>query len=355
MTDTFNISIEKVGESKLSQTKLTDIKFGSIFTDHMLLCDFENGEWANPKIMPYQDIPMNPATVSLHYGQLIFEGLKAYVNESNEIVTFRPTAHLERFNRSAVRLCMPQVNEEIFINGIREMVLLEQDWFPKEEGSSLYIRPFMMATDTTLGVNISSRYKFLVILSPVTKYYSTPVKVMVEPKYVRAAEGGLGFTKAAANYCASLYPTSLALQKGYNQLVWTDHKEHKYIEESGTMNIMFVIGNKLITPALSDSILSGITRDSILTVARDWGLDVEERKVSIDEVVSAYNDGTLKEMFGTGTAVVVSHIESFHYDGKDYVLPAPEKREFSNKVYKYLNDLRMGTISDPYGWVHKFE
>lgn len=355
MTETFQIEINRTSASRLADTDFNNLQFGKIFTDHMLVCDFEDGYWHNPQIVPFGDLLLSPANVTLHYGQTIFEGLKAYKNDAGEIVLFRPEAHLERFNRSAVRMCMPQINEEVFIGGITELLKLDKNWFPGTEGSSLYIRPFMFATDNTIGVHISNKYKFIILINPVDKYYSEPLKVMIENKYVRAAEGGIGFAKTAGNYASSLYPTKLAVQKGYHQLIWTDHKEHKYIEESGTMNIMAVINNTLITPPLSDSILAGITRDSVLTLARDWGMKVEERKVSVDEIFEAHSKGELTDIFGTGTAAVIAHIALVNYKGQDFVMPEVEKREFSKKMLENLISVRLGRVKDNHGWVFKVD
>ncbi len=353
MTETFQIEIKKAEQSRINEVDFANLSFGKVFTDHMLVCDFFDGYWHNPLIVPFQNLSISPANVALHYGQSIFEGLKAYKNIEDEMVLFRPHGHLERFNRTAVRMGMPQVTEELFIEGISELIRLDKNWFPKTSGSSLYIRPFMFATDDTIGVHISLQYKFIILLNPVDKYYSEPLKVMVERKYVRASEGGIGFAKTSANYASSLYPTKLAVQKGYHQLIWTDHKEHKYIEESGTMNLMCIINNTLITPSLSDSILQGITRESILTLAKDWGMAVEERKVTVDEVIEASQNGTLTEIFGTGTAAVVAPIILVNYKGIDYEMPGLEGRIFSKKMVETLQDLRKGNIKDNHGWIYK--
>ncbi|MDX5347354.1 MAG: branched-chain amino acid aminotransferase [Hymenobacteraceae bacterium] len=348
-----NINIQQVAESRISELDYNNIQFGTIFSDHMLIADFENGEWQSPQIVPYGNLALSPATSAIHYGQSIFEGMKAYKNPQGEVVLFRPLDNFKRLNKSAVRMCMPELPEEIFMQGLTQLLQLDNKWVPPTSGCALYLRPFMFATDDFIGVRPSSRYKFIIFSCPVNKYYAAPLRVKIEQQYVRSVEGGAGFAKAAGNYGAALYPAKLAQENGYHQLIWTDAYEHKYIEESGTMNIMFVIGDKLITPALSTSILAGITRDSVLTLARDWGMTVEERKVSIDEVIEAQQNGTLKEAFGVGTAATIAPIQVIGYKDQDYELPEIETREFSNKVAHELEQIRTGQAPDPYGWIYK--
>jgi branched-chain amino acid aminotransferase len=345
------IEIHKTTSSRLSQTDFHNLGFGKIFSDHMLVCDYHNGAWEKPQIVPFQNLSLSPATNFIHYGQSIFEGLKAFKCEDGKIRVFRPDANFNRMNLSAERLCMPQIPKEIFIDGLKELLLLEKDWIPTAEGSSMYIRPFMFSLDEEIRVRASDTYKFMIILSPSGKYYAAPVKVLVERQYVRAPKGGLGAAKTAANYAASLYPAKLAQQKGYDQLIWTDSTEHRYIEEAGTMNFMFVINDTLVTPVLNDSILAGITRDSILTLAREWGMKVEERKVSIEEVLQAAEKGLLQDAFGSGTAAVVSPIAVISDQGKEYVLPPVESRSFSLKIAEELKKIRMGLTPDTHGWV----
>ena len=352
MSDGFQIRIEKTAQSNLAKIDFSNLPFGKFYSDHMFVCDFKDGVWKDARIVPFQNLSLSPASMCLHYGQLIFEGLKAYRNVNGEIVLFRPEMHLERINKSAARLCMAELTEEVFMSGLLELLKIDSEWVPKDPDSSLYIRPFMIASDVGIGVTPSQTYQFIILTSPVSKYYSAPVKVIFENHYSRAAEGGIGFSKTAGNYAASLYPTKQAVEKGYNQLIWTDSKEHKYIEESGTMNIMFVINDTLITPALHDSILSGITRDSILTLARDWGYKVEERKISVEEVVTALKNNTLQDAFGTGTAAVVAHFALIGHEGVDYELPAVETRTFSNKVKQALLDIRLGRAADEHNWVY---
>jgi branched-chain amino acid aminotransferase len=350
MTEALQIEIERTQKSRLSETDYQNLGFGKVFSDHMLVCDYSNGAWHAPKIIPFQNLSLSPATNFIHYGQAIFEGLKAFLCDDGKVRVFRADANFHRMNRSAERLCMPQIPEYVFMEGLKELLKLDQQWIPTAEGSSMYIRPFMFSLDAEIRVKASDTYRFMIILSPSGKYYSSPVKVLVERHYVRASRGGLGAAKTAANYAASLYPARLAQLKGFDQLIWTDSTEHQYIEEAGTMNFMFVINNTLVTPELSDSILAGITRDSILTLAREWGMKTEERKVSIDEVLGAIQNGQLQEAFGAGTAAVISPIVTIHDNGKDYSLPPVENRPFSIKVADELRKIRLGITPDQHNW-----
>ena len=345
------IDISLTTDSRISELEDGLNRFGRVFSDHMFVADFSDGEWNDARIVPYKDLLLSPATSAIHYGQSIFEGMKAYKNEEGETLLFRPTDNIKRLNISAERMCMPDVPEDLFYDGLKQLLDIDKDWIPSAEGTSLYIRPFMFSTDNYIGVKPSDKYKFMIFTTPVGGYYTEPVKVKVETHYTRSASGGVGFAKAAGNYAASLYPAKMAQKEGYHQLVWTDAKEHKYIEESGTMNIMFVIGDKLITPSTSDSILDGITRDSVLTLARDWGYVVEERRVSVDEVVEAAASGNLKEAFGTGTAATIAQISIFNHKGIDYELAAIESRVFSNRVSLYLQDIKRGKIVDSHDWI----
>ena len=355
ISNKLKIEIEQVKHSKIQEIDFKNLEFGATYADHMLVADYINKEWSSPKIVPFQNISMSPASSVLHYGQTIFEGMKAYRADNNDILIFRPDAHIKRMNASARRLCMPEITEDIFLGGLEALLKLDNQWVPSLEGCSLYLRPFMFATDEFIGVRPSSKYKFIIFTSPVSGYYKGTVKVKVETEFVRAAEGGIGFAKSGGNYAASLYPAKLAAEQGYQQLLWTDSKEHKYFEESGTMNVMFQINDTLVTPPLSTSILSGITRDCIITMAKDMGVKVEERRISIDEVLSAHKDGTLKDAFGTGTAATITQIAAINYAGKDYELPATEKRELSNKLNKDLVDIKHGIGKDKYNWVHRIK
>ncbi len=347
------IDITRTEKSRLSEVDLDNVVFGRTFSDHMFYCDYENGKWGSPKIVPYGDISLTPAMHALHYGQSIFEGMKAYKNAQGSVSLFRPEENYKRLNSSAERMCMPQLPKEIFMEALHELLFLDQDWIPTSSGSSLYIRPFMFATDEYIGVKPSETYRFMIFTCPVNKYYTEPVRVKIETVYSRACEGGVGRAKAAGNYASALYPAKLAQQEGYHQLIWTDAKEHKYIEESGTMNIMFVIGDKLITPPTSGTILPGITRNSVLTIARDWGMNVEETSVHVDEVINALKKGTLKEAFGVGTAATIAHIKVIGHRNKKYELPDIETREFSNKLADHLDKIRRGLVEDKFNWVYK--
>jgi branched-chain amino acid aminotransferase len=353
ITDPITFPIERVSHSRVAEQDFSKAEFGRVFSDHMLVADFEEGEWRDPKIVPYGDISLSPATSSLHYGQAVFEGMKAYKGKDGDTLLFRPYDNYRRLNQSAQRMCMPEVTEEIFVQGLIQLLRVDADWVPSTPGCSLYIRPFMFASNQFIGVRPSTRYRFIIFTCPVAAYYSSPLRVKVETQYVRSAEGAAGYAKAAGNYGSSLYPAQLAQQEGYHQLLWTDAKEHKYIEESGTMNVMFVIDGKLITPALSTSILAGITRDSVLQVARDQGLTVEERKISVDEIIAAHQAGTLQEAFGTGTAATITQIASIGYNGQDYDLPAVEQREVSNTIGSILDEIKTGQAADPHNWVFK--
>jgi branched-chain amino acid aminotransferase len=314
------------------------------------VADYENGEWKNLQIIPYGEISMSPAASALHYGQAIFEGIKAYKQQNGEIVIFRPLNNFERFNISADRMVMPAVPEDIFMQGMVQLINLDREWVPSNEGQSLYVRPFMFATEPVIGVHASETYKFIIITGPTGAYYPKPLKVKIETHYARAVEGGVGYAKTAGNYARSLYPTQQAQKEGFDQLIWTDAKEHAYIEESGTTNVMFVINNVLITPSTRDTILDGVTRKSILALAHAWDMEVEERRVSVAEVITAAQNGSLQEAFGAGTAATIAQIAQIGYEGEVYTLPEPASREFSNKVLKALSDIRYGVIEDKFNW-----
>jgi len=353
MIDIQKIEVQKTSKSRLPGIDFTNLPFGKVYTDHMFVADYKNGQWGNLKIVPYGPITMSPAAPVLHYGQSIFEGMKGYRNASNDALVFRPHDNWERFNRSAERMCMPLLPEEIFTEGLQKLIEVDRHWIPTTEGSSLYIRPFMFSVDEFIGIRPFQEFTFMIILSPVGTYYSTPVKVKIETHYTRAIEGGTGFAKTGGNYSGSMYPAKLAQDKGYHQLLWTDGKTHEYIEESGTMNVMFVINDTLVTPALNDSILAGITRDSVLKLARHWGMKVEERKISIKELIEALKSGAVKEAFGAGTAATIAHIEVIGHEGIDYKLPDVANRVFSHKVYRELDRIKRGVAADPFGWVVK--
>ena len=353
MTAAEDFKITLVERSKLNSLSLENIPFGKYFTDHMLEVDYAAGEWKTVEIKPYQPLMLEPSLASLHYGQAIFEGIKAYRNQDGEPQIFRPYENFKRFNLSAERMEMPVVPEEIFIDGMKQLVKLDQNWIPDKEHHSLYIRPFMFSTDEMIGVRPASNYKFMIILSPTGPYYSAPMRIYVEEKYVRAVEGGVGFAKNAGNYGAAMYPTAEAKRNGYDQVLWTDAVEHKYVQECGVMNVFFIIGNKAITPDLnSGTILAGVTRDSVIQLLGDMGFTVEERKLSIDEVTSAYKAGELREVFGTGTAATISMIKELKY--RDFTMYFDtEKWTISPELKEKMNDIKEGRAEDKYNWLLK--
>ena len=353
MTDTLDIKITKAGHSKLNDMTLENVPFGKYFTDHMLEADFENGEWKNIEIKPYQPLLIAPSNAALHYGQAIFEGIKAYKDEEGNAFIFRPQDNFKRFNISAERMQMPTVPEEIFIEGMRKLIEMDKNWIPSLPNHSLYIRPFMFASDEVIGVKASDNYKFIIILSPTGPYYAAPMKIYVEEKYVRAAEGGVGYAKAAGNYGGAMYVTAEAKKRGFDQVLWMDAKEHKYVQECGVMNVFFIVGNKALTPGLDEgTILAGVTRDTVITILKEMGLTVEERPVSIDEITEAYKAGTLKEVFGTGTAATVAIIKELQY--KDYTMQFNiDHLSITPEVKKRVDAIRTGLAEDKYGWMFK--
>ncbi len=348
-----DIKITKIAKSKLSDVNLENIPFGKYFTDHMLEVDYENGQWGTVEIKPYQEISIAPSLAALHYGQAIFEGVKAYRNPSGDVQVFRPHDNFKRFNISAERMQMPTVPEDIFMDGLKKLIQLDANWVPSQPDHSLYIRPFMFSTDEMIGVKPSDKYKFMIILSPTGPYYNTPMRIYVEEQYVRAVPGGVGYAKAAGNYGAAMHATAEAKKNGYDQVLWTDAFEHKYVQECGTMNVFFIIGNTVITPDLgAGTILAGVTRDSVMVVLKEMGLTVEERALSIDEIIQAHKDGQIKEVFGTGTAATISLIKELRY--KDYVMEFDVDRwAFSNELKNRLNAIRYGTAPDNHFWMYK--
>ena len=350
MIDTLNISIDKIHDSRIEEVDFDNIKFGRVYSDHMFIADYVDGAWQDFRIIPFGYMKMSPANTVIHYAQSIFEGLKAYRSDEGDVLVFRPYDNYERMNISARRMCIPEIPEEIFMGGMKELLKLDQEWVPAGGFNSLYIRPFAFATDEYIGIRPSDTYRFMIITAPAGKYYARPVKVKVETEYTRAVEGGTGFAKAAGNYAASLYPAKLAQDNGYDQLIWTDAKEHKYIEESGTMNVMFVVDDTLITSTVGDTVLKGITRDSIIKLAKDRGMNVEERLFSVDEMISAIEQGRLKEAFGSGTAATIAHIKTINHDGIDYELPPVEERKYSPSLLQELEDIRRGKVEDRFNW-----
>lgn len=350
MIDTYNIEIEKVTKSKILDFDVTDIQFGKHYSDHMFIADYDGRSWQNAKILPFGNISLSPANVTLHYGQSVFEGMKAYKYENGDVALFRPIDNFKRINISAERMCLQQLPEEVFMSGLTELVNLDRDWVPANEGTSLYIRPLLFATDEYIGIKPSDVFKFMIITSPAGAYYSKPVKVKIETHYSRAVAGGTGYAKAAGNYGGSLFPAKAAQEQGFDQLIWTDAITHEYIEESGTMNVMFLVGDTLITALAGDTILNGITRDSVLTLARDWGVNVEERKFSVKELITAAESGELKEAFGTGTAATITSIYEIGHESESYKLP--ESMEFAEKLKNALEGIKRGILEDKFHWMH---
>jgi branched-chain amino acid aminotransferase len=352
---TLDLKITKTAHSRAKDQDVNNVAFGKYFSDHMFVANYTNGKWDQGEIVPYGDMPMSYAMSALHYGQAIFEGMKAFKQDDGDVVLFRPLANHKRLNRSAIRMAMPEVPEELFMTALNEIVKIDSDWIPTSDKGSLYLRPFLIATDEAIGVKPSENYQFVVITAPAGVYYSEPIKVKVETNYFRAVEGGVGFVKAAGNYGRSMYPTKLAQEKGFQQVIWTDARDHKYVEESGTMNLMFVIDNQIVTPALGDTILAGVTRESVLMLARFWGYHVEERRISVDELVQAHANGKLQEAFGVGTAATVAQIIGIGVEDKILELPPVEGRVFSNKVDGMLRDIRKGRVDDTFNWMVKVQ
>jgi branched-chain amino acid aminotransferase len=344
------MKITKTDSSKINSVDFNNLQFGKFFSDHMISCKFANGVWEEPELMPYQALQLNPGTHVFHYGQAVFEGMKAYKNKEDQTLLFRPLENLKRLNKSADRLCMPTIPEEIFTNGLNELLKIDDQWIPRAESQSLYIRPFMIATSEYIRATPATEFTFFIITSPTAQYYSGETNLKIEESFSRSFKGGVGFAKAAGNYAAAFSPTKKAQDQGFTQVIWTDAFEHKYIEESGTMNIMFLINDKLITPSLSESILAGITRDSILSIAKNKGIEVEERKVSINEVVEAYENKSLKEVFGVGTAVTVNPVNSITYKAKKMVFEACTESSMAMQLKQELLGIQNGSISDSFNW-----
>jgi len=345
------IAITKTQNSRLATIDWNHLPFGRIFTDHMLSMDYANGAWQQAHIMPFGPLSLNPGNATLHYGQSIFEGMKAVRAKDGRITLFRPEMNAKRFNESCLRMCMPQIDETLFIDLIKQHVAHEQQWIPNTDNASLYIRPFIFATDDFLGVRPSESYKFMILTCPVGAYYSEPVSVKIEEHYTRAAEGGVGRAKTAGNYAASLYPTKLANDEGFHQLIWTDSKEHKYLEESGTMNLVLVIDGVIVSPSEdSDTILRSVVKRSVVELAKYWGMPVEERRISVEEVVHAIREGRLTDAFGAGTAATIAPIAKIGYRGEVFDLPPVSERVVSNKIKAYLDGIKTGDCADELNW-----
>jgi len=346
------MKIKKVDSSRINSVDFENLNFGAVFSDHMFTCDYVDGKWINPEIIPYQPISVSPASRVFHYGQACFEGMKAFKDDNNDVWLFRPHENYNRIIKSSVRLAMPKFPEELFFEGLNTLLKMDAHWIKTGIGNSLYIRPFIFASEGTINATEACEYKFMIICAPASSYYSGDVKVKIEKSFSRAAKGGVGYAKAAGNYAAQFYPTRLAIDEGYKQIIWTDSSTHQYIEEAGTMNLFFRIGDKLLTAPTSDSILDGITRKSLIQIAKDKGIDVEVRPIKVDELIGAANSGTLIEIFGSGTAVVVLPITGFGFENKKFDLPKVEN-SWASILKNELNGIQYNLIDDPYNWTVK--
>ena len=347
------MKINRVEKSRIDGVDFENLTFGKIFTDHMFVSEYKNGEWSSGEIKPYENISISPSARVLHYGQAIFEGMKCFKSEQDELFLFRPEENFKRFNKSSVRLAIPEIDQNIFFNGLKELLMIDSEWVKKGIGNALYIRPFVFASESSINASEANEYTFMIICSPSKSYYGDmEISVKVEEKYSRAAKGGVGYAKAAGNYAAAFYPTKLAIDQGFQQIIWTDSNNHNAIEEAGTMNLFFVIGDKLITSPTSDSILDGITRKSIIELAKFHNIDVLEREITIDEIIKEYKSGNLKEMFGSGTAVVVLPIKSFGHRDQMYSLNS-EKSSVSSFLKEKLNNIQYNISSEFENWKYK--
>jgi len=345
-----DIEVRKTNHSKINDVDFENLEFGKYTADHMLICDYADREWKQPLIVPFANLSLNPATLALHYGQTVFEGMKAFRMQDGRINIFRVERHYDRFVRSLERMCMAVPPKDIFIEGLHKLVDIDKAWVPKQPGASLYLRPFMYASEAKFGIKISEQYRLIVFSGPVPELYANPIKVKVETNYIRAGKGGTGFVKCGGNYGGAFYPTQLARQEGYDQVLWTDAKQNKFIEESGMMNIMFVINDTLVTPPLSDSILDGVTRDSLLTLANDFGFKIEVRPVAIEELEKAFRNKTITEAFGAGTAAVVAPIQTIQINGTDFQLQEYTHESLSNRLKQKLENIRAGVDEDVHEW-----
>lgn len=345
-----DIPVRKTSHSRINEVNFEALEFGKYIADHMLVCDYANGEWKQPQIVPYANLSLSPSALALHYGQTVFEGMKAFRMHDGRINIFRMERHYDRFVKSLERMCMAVPPKEIFVEGLSQLIELDKAWVPSKAGHALYLRPFVFASEARFGVKVSEEYRFVIFTGPVPSLYADPIKVKVETQYIRAARGGTGFAKCGGNYGASFLPTQNARLEGYDQVLWTDAKENKYIEESGMMNVMFVINDTLVTPPLSDSILDGVTRDSLLTLAKDLGYKTEVRPVAVAELEKAFKAGTITEAFGAGTAAVVAPIKTIHIGGIDFMLPKYDERKLLYKLKDKLEQIRLGIDADEHNW-----
>ncbi len=347
----YNIKVTKTSESNLDKVDFENIPFGRVFSDHMFTADYVDGEWTNFEIVPFGPFSVHPACLALHYGQAVFEGMKASKTVDGQPLLMRPEMHARRINASAARLCMPAFPEDVFVEALHQLVGIDEAWIPPQEGSALYVRPFMFANGEFIGVAPSDSYRMIIFTGPVGPYYPKPVRLIAEEHYVRAVPGGVGEAKAAGNYAASLLPAKKAKEAGYDQILWLDGKEFKYIQEVGTMNIFFVIDGTVITPATDGAILKGITRDSFFHILREKGFALEERQISINEVEDAYRAGKLTEVFGAGTAAVVAKVSDLTYQGFEMILPPVDENSVGTILKREIDGLRAGTIEDTRGWM----
>ena len=346
------IKITRTEKSKIFNVDFNNFTFGSVFTDHMFECDFINGNWINPTIKPYQPISIEPSASVLHYGQAIFEGMKAYKDENDEVWLFRPDQNFERINKSAVRMAIPEFPKELFYEALIKLINIDRDWVMHGEGRSLYIRPFVIGNEYAIQAVPSKNYKFMIICAPATLYYTKKLKVLVADKFSRAASGGVGFAKAAGNYAGQFYPTKLANDEGFDQVIWTDANEHSYLEEAGTMNIFFRIDDSLITAPTTDTILDGVTRKSLIQIAKDNGINVEIKKLKVEELKNAAKNGSLKEIFGAGTAAVVSQINAFQHKGELFELKEMDN-SYAEKLKSNLVGIQTNQLADRHNWRYK--
>jgi branched-chain amino acid aminotransferase len=355
MNTVTDITVEKTKTSRVEDVDLDNPGFGRIFSDHMLEVKYSDEAWQEPVIKPYGPVEATPALNTLHYGQSVFEGLKAYFVDDARIHLFRPEKNYERLIRSSQRMCIPPISKEVFFQGLETLIRLDHKWVPRKAGNSLYIRPFVCAWDSVIAAKASEQYRFYIITSPVGAYYARPVKLVTSQKFVRAVKGGIGEAKTAGNYAASMYPARMAQQRGYDQVLWLDAFEHRYVEEVGTMNIFFLIDDVLITPPLEGTILPGVTRDSVIRLAKSWDIEVQERRITIDEVMEAGAEGRLQEVFGAGTAAVISPVKEINH-GDDTVAVHENKRgAVGQKLYDTITGIQAGKIDDPFDWVYKVQ
>ena len=344
-----SVTIENIVNSKINKVDFTNLKFGHVFTDYMFECDYIDKSWVNPTIKPFGNLSISPASKVFHYGQAVFEGMKAYKDDQGKIWLFRPEENFKRINKSSKRLAIPEFPKDLFFEALEKMLLLDKEWIKSGIGNSLYIRPFVIATQTEVSASPSNEYKFLILFSPAQAYYAGDVKVVIAEHYSRSADGGVGAAKAAGNYAAQFYPTNLAKEKGFQQIIWTDSKEHKYLEEAGTMNVFFRINDTLITAPTSDRILDGVTRKSLIALAKRDGIIVEERRISVDELKEASKNNSLKEIFGAGTAAVISPVSDFSHKNQVYHLPEIKESYARNFKSKLLN-IQHNITEDSFGW-----